>query len=128
MIGKKQIQHLARQLFQLSLVDGRLNSERVSGVLEYIEKHHSAQPIPILKAYRRLIAEDLARSQAIVEHAGPVADATFAAIGAALSRRYKRPVATLGKPNPALLAGLRIRVGDDLYEASIAQQLASLAP
>lgn len=127
MTGKKQIQRLARQFYQLSLVDDRLDAERVAGVLEYIEKNPPAYPVAVLKAYRRLVAEEVARSQAVVEHAGPVAEATLAAIGAALAQRYQRPVSTTARPNPALLAGLRIRIGDDLYEASIARQLAELS-
>jgi F-type H+-transporting ATPase subunit delta len=69
----------------------------------------------------------LARSEAIVEHAGPVEPAALAAIAAALSRTYGRPVTTVARPNPALLAGLRVHVGDDIYESSIAGQLAALA-
>jgi F-type H+-transporting ATPase subunit delta len=51
--GKKQTQQLARQFFQLSLVDGTLSSDRVAGVLAYIEKHRPPQTVAVLRAYRR---------------------------------------------------------------------------
>ena len=51
----------------------------------------------------------------------------LAAIAAAMTRRYGRPVTATARPNPALLAGLRVHVGDDIYESSIAGQLAALA-
>ena len=35
----KNAQQLARRLFQLSVVDGAVSPERVSGVLAYVEKH-----------------------------------------------------------------------------------------
>ena len=35
----KKAQQFARQLFKMSMVDGAVSAERVSGVLEYVEKH-----------------------------------------------------------------------------------------
>ncbi len=125
--AKKQIQQLARQFFQLSLVEGKLSAERVAGVLEYVEKHRPANALAVLKAYRRLVAAEFARGQAVIEHAGAISDATLAAIGAAMTKKYHRPVATVARPNPRLLAGMRVRVGDDVYESSVAGQLATLA-
>ena len=117
---RHQVQHLARQLFRLSLVDGAVSSERVAGVLAYIEKHKPASPLALVKAYQRLIATELAKSQAVIEHAGSISDAT-------MSRRYGRAITAQSKPHDALLAGVRVRVGDDVYESSVAGQLAGLA-
>ena len=125
--GKKQIQLLARQFFKLSIVDGALSTDRVAGVLEYIEKHRPANALAVLKAYQRLIAAEFARGQAIVEHAGPVSAATLAAITAAMTKKYVRTISATTQPNAALLAGFRVRVGDDTYESSVAGQLAALA-
>ena len=125
--GKLQIQKLARQFFKLSLVDGRLSEQQVAGVLAYIEKHEAANAVAILNAYRRLIATEVAKGVATVEHSGPVSDTTLATIASSLSQRYSRPVTTTAKANPSLLAGLRVRVGDDVYEASVSSQLAALS-
>jgi F-type H+-transporting ATPase subunit delta len=125
--AKKQIQLLARQFFKLSLVDGALSSDRVAGVLEYLEKHRPPNTMAVLKAYQRLVTTEFARSQAVVEHAGPVNENAVNAIGAAMTRKYGRKVSVVSKKNDALLAGLRVRVGDDTYESSVAGQLASLA-
>jgi F-type H+-transporting ATPase subunit delta len=123
----KKAQQFARQLFKLSVVDGAVSPERVAGVLAYIEKQKPANPVMVLRAYRRLIAAELAKGQAVVEHAGAINDATLAGIAAALTRKYRRPVTAAAKANPALLAGLRVKVGDDVYESSIAGQLAALS-
>jgi F-type H+-transporting ATPase subunit delta len=125
--GKKQIQQLARQFFRLSIVDGALSSDRVAGVLQYIEKHRPAHSLAVLKAYQRLIAAEVARSQAVVEHAGSVNDSVLAGIAAAMTKKYTRPISSVARRNDALLAGLRVRVGDDVYESSVASQLATLA-
>jgi len=125
--GKKQIQLLSRQFFKLSVVEGALSADRVAGVLAYIEKHRPANTLAVLKAYQRLVAAEFARSRAVVEHAGSLNAAALAAIAAAMTQKYARPVTATAQPNAALLAGLRIRVGDDTYESSVAGQLATLA-
>jgi F-type H+-transporting ATPase subunit delta len=117
----------ARQLFSMSIVDGAVSADRVAGVLEYVEKHEVANPVMVLKAYQRLIATELAKGVALVEHAGAVNDAMLAAIAAAMSRKYGRAVTATAKPNAELIAGLRVHVGDDIYESSVAAQLAVLA-
>ncbi|MGH7959691.1 MAG: F0F1 ATP synthase subunit delta, partial [Opitutaceae bacterium] len=102
-------------------------SDRVAGVLQYIVKHRPPHALAILKTYQRLIAAEVARRQAVIEHAGPLDDSVLANIATSMSRKYKRRISSLPRRNEALLAGLRIRVGDDVYESSVAGQLAALA-
>ncbi len=123
----KKAQQFARQLFKMSLVDGTVSADRVSGVLAYVEKHRPANPVMVLKAYARLVATELAKSEAVVEHAGAINAATLTAVAAAMSRTYGRAVTATARPNAALLAGLRVQVGDDVYESSVAGQLAALS-
>jgi len=123
----KQAQQLARRLFKLSVVDGLVSPELVAGVLEYVEKHRPANPAMVLKAYHRLIATELAKSRALVEHAGSLGDPVLRSIAAVMTQKYRRPITAVARPNPALIAGLRVRVGDDIYESSVASQLATLA-
>lgn len=123
----KQAQALARQLFKLSLVDGVVSAPQVEGVLAYLEKHPPAHPLAVLQAYRRCIAKELARSEALVEHAGPVSESVLAAIAGALSQKYRRVITPTARHDARLIAGLRVHVGDDVYEASIAGQLANLS-
>ena len=80
----RKAQLFARSLFKLSLVDGVVSAERVSGVLEYIEKHQPAHPVMVLKAYARFIAAELAKGEAVVEHAGAITPAALAALAAAI--------------------------------------------
>lgn len=122
-----KIRAYAKQLLQLSLENGVVSAERVAGVLEYLEKNPPASPQLVLAAYRKLIAAELAKGEARVEHAGPVTAESLSAIAAALGKRYGRPVVASATPNPALLAGLRVRIGDDIFESSVSGQLAALS-
>ena len=127
MRGDKKTRLLAKQLFKLSLVNGQVSPEQVTGVLGYIEKAAPRHPLALLKLYREAIVTELAKSHATVEHAGPVSDAMLRAIEAALGRKYQRTVTAAARPNPQLLAGLRVRIGSDVYESTVAGQLATLS-
>jgi len=124
---QKQAQKLARQLFKLSLVNGAVSATQVEGVLAYLEKHPPAKPMMVLQAYRLYISRELAKGQVIVEHAGPVSDGILRSIEGALTQKYKRQVTASAVHNATLIAGLRLRIGDDVYESSIASQLEQLA-
>lgn len=127
MRGDKKTKLLAKQLFKLSLINGTVSPEQVAGVLGYIEKVQPRHPLALLKLYHRAIVTEVAKSRAIVEHAGSVSDATLKLIEGAMSRKYSRRVTATAQPSPKLLAGLRVRVGSDIYESSVAGQLATLS-
>lgn len=126
MRASKQSQQFARQLYRLSLENDQVAVERVGAVLAYLRDHPPREALAVLREYRRLVARQLARSHAVVEHAGAISDAILRGIADTLSRRYARPVTATAKIEPRLIAGLRIRIGDDLYESSIAGQLSTL--
>ncbi|MDD2762899.1 MAG: F0F1 ATP synthase subunit delta [Opitutaceae bacterium] len=123
----KQSQQFARQLFRLSLADGQVSPERVNGVLTHLTQHPPRQPLAVLRRYHRLVAVQLAKNRALVEHAGVIDAGVLRTIEATFTQKYRRPVAAAARPDPRLIAGLRIRVGDDVYESSVAAQLTALA-
>ncbi len=127
MAAHKKAQQLARQLLQLSLENGTISADRVAAVLAHVEKTKPAHSVEVLRTYQRLVARELARSVVRVEHAGAVAPGALDQISAALSRRYGRSITWVAQPNSQLIAGLRLRVGDDVFESSVSGQLSTLA-
>ena len=127
MRGDKKTRLLAKQLFKLSLINGEVSAAQVAGVLGYIEKIQPRQTLALLKLYHRAIETEFAKSRAIVEHAGPIADSALKLIEGAMTQKYKRTVTASAQRNDALFAGLRVRVGSDVYEATVAGQLAALS-
>src|SRR5574343_456325 len=102
MAANKQTKLLAKQLFKLSVVNGAVSPEQVAGVLGWIEKTQPRQSLALLKAYHHRIALELAKSEAVVEHAGPVGATTLQQIEAAMTKKYARPITSRAKPMPSL--------------------------
>jgi F-type H+-transporting ATPase subunit delta len=96
-------------------------------VLAYVEKNRPAHPVAVLRAYQRLISAEVARSRAVVDHAGPLAAGVLESISATMTRRYGRRITSTARRNDSLIAGVRVRVGDDVYESSVSGQLEQLA-
>lgn len=127
MRGDKKTKLLAKQLFKLSLVNGQVSPEQVAGVLAYVEKAKPRHPLALLKLYQQAIVTELAKSHALVEHAGPVTEAMLKQIAAAMTKKYSRPVTATAQLDSRLLAGLRVRIGSDVYESTVSGQLATLS-
>lgn len=127
MAALKQIRATARLFLKLSVENGQVSEARVRDVLTWFEQKTPANAAAILREYQRLIEREINRSLARIEHAGPLPEGTSAAIAASLAKLYGRPVNATARENPALLAGVRISIGDDVFERSIASQLETLA-
>jgi F-type H+-transporting ATPase subunit delta len=56
-----------------------------------------------------------------------LSDDTLSAIEAQFSKLYNRSVNAVTKQDTSLIAGVRVRVGDDVYDASVAGRLQRLA-
>lgn len=128
MSSRRKVAELAHQLFQLSLDRDQVSAERVTGVLAWVEKHRPASASAVLRAYKRLIEAEVARSRAVIEYAGEVSPSVFAQIASAMSQRFGRTIEPVPVPRPELIAGLRVRVGDNVFENNVVNQLAALQP
>jgi F-type H+-transporting ATPase subunit delta len=122
----KKARRDARQLFRYCLVNGLLDENRVRDVVQHVVAagHHDCPAI--LSHFRRLVKLDLARHTAAVESAAPLPTDLQAAIEAGLGRRYGPGLSTAFAHRPALIGGMRIQVGSDVYDGSVRAGLAAL--
>lgn len=124
----KNLQKVTAKLTELSRgANGQIDDARVKAVLAELPKAFPpAQLRPILEAFYAVIARELRFSEARIEYAGTLDAGTAKAIAAHFSVLYNRPIAPVATENTALLGGLRVQVGDDVYDASLAGTLARL--
>lgn len=121
------LKDFARKLVELSLdASGVPSEERVSAVLAALEENPPAQHRALLRQYARYLEVVVRRTEACVEYAGPEPKAAAEAIVTSLSKAYGRKLALRFKHNESLLGGLRVRVGDDVYDSSVVSRLQQL--
>jgi len=117
---------LARRLFQLCLVDGRLNADRVRVVVSQTITTGHRDGLGILTRFGRMIRLEHNRHSAVVESAEPLAEEVHHAVVQALAHRYGSGLTTSFVSNPALIGGMRVTVGSDVFDGSIRHQLEAL--
>ncbi len=123
----KQARRVAKELFTLCRVDGRLEENRVREVIRWLVARRPRGYAGIARHFQRLVELDLARRSARVESAVPLPPELRDTLASTLDRRHGPGLQFAFTENPALLGGLRVRVGSDVYDGSIAGRLAALA-
>lgn len=123
----KQAQRDARQLFRGCQVNGLLDENRVRQVVALLLEKKPRGYIEILTRLHRLVKLDLAKRTVKVESAVESAPGLMAEVKASLARRYGAGLDVGFSTNPALIGGMRIQVGSDLYDGSVKTRLEKLA-
>jgi F-type H+-transporting ATPase subunit delta len=126
MTNSKRAKREAKQLFRFCLVNGMLDESRVRRVVQHLLAAGRRNCPAILSHFERLVKLDLARHMATIESATPLPADLQAAIEAGLTRRYGRGLATAFAHRPALIGGMRIQVGSDVFDGSVRAGLAAL--
>lgn len=122
----KQIKNFAKQLLQASLDSGEVSAERVDGVLKSLSKNPPRHHVATLKTYLKLVEREVAKGTAVINYAGELSSDMIAGIVNQLSAKYGRTITSVLREDPSLIAGLRVVVDCDVYDASVASSLASL--
>jgi F-type H+-transporting ATPase subunit delta len=120
----------AGRLVSLSLdpATGAVSRERVRAIVEtLVQTRPPAVLRPLLKAYHAALRREIARGEVRIEHAGALSPDAVAGIVEYLGKKNSRVLTPVLSPNPDLIAGLRVRVGDDVFEASARAALDKLA-
>ncbi len=126
MKATRKTRRTARQLFRLCRVDGRLDAARVQLVARRIAGSGRRGTLAILADLLRLVRLDRDAHRAIVEAATPLPDDLRIDVQASLARAYGQGLETAFEVSPRLIGGMRIRVGSDVYDASVLARLAAL--
>ena len=122
----KQARREAKELFRSCLKDGRLEEGRVRQAVAQVLEVKPRGYLAILSHFQRLVKLALEQRNARIESPVPLSDALQAQVRADLGRAYGPGLDVTFVQNPALLGGLRIKVGSDVYDGSIQARLTAL--
>jgi F-type H+-transporting ATPase subunit delta len=122
----KQAQREARQLFRSCLVNGVLDESRVRAAANLLAERKPHGYVAILTRLHRLVKLEVAKRTVRVDSATPTTPEQAAGLRASLEKRYGAGLDITYGVNPALIGGVRIQVGSDLYDGSVKARLEKL--
>ena len=122
----KQSRRDAKQLFRAAQVNGVLDEAKAHQVVDELLATKPRSYIGTLAHFQRLLKLDIDRRTARIESVIALDDAGQNSVRAALTKRYGAGLNFTFAQNPALIGGMRIKVGSDVYDGSVQGRLAAL--
>ena len=122
----KQARRDAKQLFLACKANGLLDEDRVRLAVKEVIAKKPRGYVAALQHFQRLVKLDIERRAVRVEDAIETSPELKAGIKANLEKRYGPGLHVEFAVNPALIGGLRIKVGSDVYDGSVSARLNAL--
>jgi F-type H+-transporting ATPase subunit delta len=119
----KESRRMSRELFRSSFTDSKLDQAKVRTIASKIAEAKPRHYVDILKDYQRLIRLEVEKRHAVIESAAELDEATRGQLEQTLRAKYGNDLTTEFKSTPALIGGLRVRIGSDVWDSSIRERL-----
>ena len=126
MKGSKQSRRDAKQLYKSCQTDGALDEERVRQAVALLIEKKPRGYFGTLQELQRLVKLDVNSRSAHVESAGALNDTQQQTVRDGLSRLKGSEVAVEFAQNADLIGGMRVRLGDDVFDGSVRTRLTRL--
>ena len=127
MKGSKHSRRDAKQLFQSCQVDGALDETRVRQAVTLLIEKKPRGCFGTLQELQRLVKLDVNSRSARVESAVALSEAQQREVRASLGRLKGADVEVEFAENADLIGGMRVKLGDDVYDGSVKTRLSRLA-
>ena len=122
----KQARRNAKQLFRSTVVNGLMDEAKVRSAVQKVIQVKPRGYVAILEHFKRLVKLEQDRRAAKVESAVALSPEQQSGVSASLQKIYGSGLNLSFHVNPALVGGLRVRVGSDVYDGSVAARLQRL--
>ena len=123
----KQARRGAKQLFQSCQVNGQLDDNRVRKAVQLLIGQKPRGYFAILQHIQRLVKLDEANRTARVESAVALGRAQQQDVRNSLNRLKGGNVTVEFATNPGLIGGMRVKIGDDVFDGSVKTRLTALS-
>ena len=122
----KEARKTSHQLLKLSFTDGKLDEHKVNQVVQSVLSEKPRHFGEVLKDYQRLLRLEVAKHHAVVESASALNSNLSSLLVTKLKARYGDDLTIEFKTNSTLLGGLRVKLGDDVWDGSVRNRLRTL--
>ena len=127
MKGTKQSRRFAKQLFKSCQVNGRLDADRTQKTVQLLIEQKPRGYFGILQHLHRLVKLDEASRTARVESAVALGQVQQQDIQDSLNQLKGGNVTVEFAENPRLIGGMRVKIGDDVFDGSVKTRLTGLS-
>jgi len=122
----KETRQVSRALLRASFTNGQLDRGRISSLVQSLIAEKPRDYIKVLQAYKRLLRLEIEKRHARIESAAELDQPTREQIVSNLRKKYGGDLTSEFAIDPALLGGVRIRVGSDVWDGSVRNRLQRL--
>jgi len=107
--------------------DGMLDAIRVNEILAYVDKNFApAKSIPILREFKHLAQNISFQTSSDIEFSGKLSEQSLSDIKKFISENTQKKFNFSEKENKELIAGVRFRAGDLIWENSLLQKFSRI--
>src|SRR5438445_1098371 len=122
----KEIRQLSKEMLRASFTDGQLDRGKIVSLAQSLITKRPRHFLEILQNYKRLLRLEIEKRHAKIESATELSSKAAFDIGARLKRKYGEDLTTEFVVDRALLGGLRVRVGSDVWDGTVRSRLQKL--
>ena len=118
---------IAKGLLLLSLnSEGKADQERVKEIISELRKEGVSKSIPILQHYLTLMKRKINCYQGVLETSSNENSALSKIFSEKLRQAMGNKIDLVQIKNESLIAGFKLRIGDDVYEDSLSSRISRL--
>jgi F-type H+-transporting ATPase subunit delta len=122
----KEIRQLSRQMLRASFTDGQLDGGKIASLVQSLIAKRPRHFVDILQNYKRLLRLEIEKRHAKIESATQLAPQATVDIVERLKKKYGEDLTSEFVVDPALLGGVRVRVGSDVWDGTLRNRLERL--
>lgn len=122
----KDTQRTARRMFHLCFTNGVLDDAKLRQLIEGLASKKPRNYIPLLCALKEYVEVEIDRHKSVVTSATPLPEAESSLLKKKLTAHHGRDLDIEWKVDPSLIAGLHIRIGDEVFDGTLKTKLENL--